>query len=89
MLQAGLKAEVTKCYTGDVNGKEIDIGNPYPHPEHSVTVFELFISDSSVKTENRKRTLGYAIPVCLLSIHEAFMTYFYLWNIRFNSLRTA
>ena len=43
LLQAGLKAEILKVYTGDINGNKIKIGNPYPYPEHSVIVFELFI----------------------------------------------
>ena len=68
MLQAGLKADIKKCFTGDTFGNEIKNGEAVP--DDNVTVIELFISDESAKTENRKRTLHHAAPVIFLSARE-------------------
>ena len=74
MLQAGLKADIKKCFTGDTFGNEIRNGEAVP--DDNVTVFELFISDKSAKTENRKRTLHHAAPVFFLSLRELLLAPF-------------
>jgi len=56
LLQAGLRAEVMS----------FEVMNE--HTDSPVTTFNLYISDVSVKREQRKRTTEYAIPVILYSV---------------------
>ena len=82
MLQEGLKAKIIEYYTADTNGKKL--GDREAIPIDYVTVFELYISDRSVELESRKRNLDHVLPVFFLSLRELFMTYFYIWRIRYN-----
>jgi hypothetical protein len=53
LLQAGLKAKVESV-------DKLDDGE--------LTVFNLYISDASVKREQRMRTTNYAIPIIIYAI---------------------
>jgi len=86
LLQAGLKADIKKCFTGDTFGNEIRNGEAVP--DDNVTVFELFISDKSAKTENRKRTLHHAAPVIFLSARELLLAPYNIGVILFNIAAT-
>ena len=55
LLQAGLRAEVKSVQ--DISDNHGD-----------VTIFNLYISDASVKREKRKRTTDYAIPVIIYGV---------------------
>tara|TARA_B110000285_G_C14537414_1_gene343479 strand:+ start:49 stop:240 length:192 start_codon:yes stop_codon:yes gene_type:complete len=55
LLQAGLKAKVMGYQV--INDKHGD-----------ATIFHLYISDASVKREQRKRTTYYAIPVIIYGV---------------------